>query len=149
MRRWLIRVTLASIAVAAATLFTRPTQPPERPAFTLQLGQMHVQYVLPGEMPRFLSGDDFLHVLPERRLRLSEVDLRRLLSEVPVPEIDPEISVMDCRIVANERLSGDRFLLTEECTWKGGRVERRRFTALQKSDGPSQGWMYQLAESDI
>jgi hypothetical protein len=70
-------------------------------------------------------------------------------SQLGPPAVDPEISAMDCRIVAKERVSGDRFLLTEECTWKGGRVEQHRFTALRKGDGPSQGWMYQLAESDI
>ncbi len=150
MRRRLLGATLTSIAVAAVMLFARPTQPPDGLAFRLQLGQISVRYVSRDELPLFLPDDELLRILPERNLRPSEVDLRRLLSEVPAgPEIDHQISAMDCRIVAKERLSGDRFLLTEKCVWKGGRVEQRRFTAVQKSDGPSQGWMYRLAESDI
>jgi len=111
MRRILIGVTLASIALAAAILWSRPDPSPD--FHTLRIvGTMHVQ------------------------------------SQMDLPQIDPEISAMDCRIVAKERLNGDRFLLTEECAWKGGHVERRRFLALRKGDGPSQGWMYQLVESD-
>jgi hypothetical protein len=150
MRRRLLRATLTSIAVAAVTLFARPTQPPDGLAFRLEIGQISVRHVSKDELPLFLPNDQLLHILPERTLRPSDVNLRRLLSEVPAsPEIDHQISAMDCRIVAKERLGGDRFLLTEECRWKGGRVEQRRFTALRKGDGPSQGWMYKLAESDI
>ena len=63
-------------------------------------------------------------------------------------EFDRGISAMECRIVATEWVDGDRFLLTEVCAWKGGRVERRRFLAFRKGDGPTQGWMYHLTESD-
>jgi hypothetical protein len=138
MRRIPFGAILASIALAAAMLFARPTQPPERPAFTLQIGQTYAIFTSRNDL-RQLSRED-LHRL--------EVNLRGLL-ERRSQEIDREISVMNCRIVAQERLSGDQFLLTEECAWKGGRIERRRFYASRKGDGPSQGWMYQLAESDI
>ena len=112
MRRILIGVTLASIALAAAIILSWPDQ----------------QSVF--RTPRILGTIT-------------------VQSQLNPPEIDTEISAMNCRIVAKERLDGDRFMLTEECAWKGGRVERRRFLALRKDDGPSQGWMYRLAESDI
>jgi hypothetical protein len=138
MRRMLNRATVALMAVAAVMLFAHPTQPPERPAFRLQVGQGYATLVLRNDL-RQLSQDD---------VRQLQVNLQHLLEAQRVEDIDPDISIMDCRIVAQERLSGDQFLLTEECAWKGGGVERRRFLALRKGDGPSQGWMYRLAESD-
>jgi len=93
MRRILIGVTLASIALAAAILWSRPD--PQSDFRTPRiLGTINVQ------------------------------------SQLNPPEIDTEISAMNCRIVAKERFDGDQFLLTEECTWKGGRVEQRRFLAF-------------------
>jgi hypothetical protein len=141
MRRILASATLASIALAAAMLFTRPTQPPERPAFALQVGQTDGLWISRNDL-RQLSDYDL------QRLKVNLLSL--LGADGPrIQKIDPGISAMDCRIVAQERLSDDQFLLTEECAWKGGRVERRPFYAFRKGDGPSQGWMYQLAKSDI
>jgi hypothetical protein len=148
MRRLFTRVTLASIAVAAAMLLASPTQQPEHPALPLQAGQVEFRYVLQGEAPYFLPDGAQVQILVEPDVPAPGVTLRGFLEAQPVPEIDPEISIMDCRIVTQERLDGDQFLLTEECKWKGGGVERRRFLALQKGDGPAQGWMYRLAESD-
>jgi hypothetical protein len=113
MRRMLIGVTLAAIALTAALWLSRP-EPPSALPLRIDLGKMNVQ-----------------------------VDTEWWGS------IDPEISIVDCRIVAKQRLNDDRFLLTEECRWKGGGIERRRFFAFRKGDGPSQGWMYRLAESDV
>jgi len=111
MRRMLVGVAVATIALAAALWLSRPDTLPNI------------------ESPRILGTLVFG-------------------SPVGPPAIDTEISAMDCRIVAMERHVDDQFLLTEECTWKNGRVERRRFLALPRSDGPSRGWMYRLAESD-
>ena len=97
MRRILIGVTLATIALAAAIILSWP-------------GQQSV-FRTPGILGAIT-----------------------IESQLNPPEIDAEISAMNCRIVAKERLDGDRFLLTEECAWNGGRVERRRFLAFRKGD---------------
>jgi len=99
-----------------------------------------------------LSGTVFqLKRLSEDKMRQLQAELLRMqdVGQRSAPSIDSEISIMDCRIVAQERLSGDQFLLTEECAWKGGRLERRRFLALRRDDGPLRGWLYRLAESDV
>ena len=122
MRRILIGVTLASIALAAAIVANRPDRPMDRGATRVFIDGMEVQ----------LIGDANLF-----RILLNEPVYRR-----------PDISAMDCRIVGEERLRGDRYLLTEECAWKDGRVERRRFQGLRRQDGSSYGWLIQPRESE-
>jgi len=131
MRRILIGVTLASIALAAAILLSRSDPPTENRPFRIELTELD----------------------EAQRLSL-EADLQRLQDagaiyfDPRISPIDPGISAMDCRVVTEEPLGGNRFLLTEECTWRGVVVEQRRFQAFRKEDGPSYGWMYRPTESD-
>jgi len=142
MRRNLFGATLVSVAPAAVMLFGRTALPPERLAFAPRVVVQPDGIPISRHVLRQASNDD---------LKRLKANLLRLLGAVGpvIPEIDPEISLMDCRIVTTDRIDHDQFLLTEECVRKGGQVERRRFSAFRKGDGPSQGWMYQLADSDI
>jgi hypothetical protein len=139
MRRMLIGVTVAAAALAAAVLLSQP-EPPTDPN-TGKLEVRDAQGLLFSIEPRRPS---------EEELRQWAATLQRMQDEgqFSAPPIDTDISIMEFRIVAQERIDGDAYLLTEVCAWKGGRVEQRRFLALQRNDGPLRGWMYQLAESD-
>lgn len=142
MRRTLIGVIVGLTAVATATPLGDQYPSPRPYAITLEghNGQVFSWF-----------GNAFQRQRLSEEVQQLRAELLRLqdISQRLTAPIDPEISIMDCRIVAQERLNGDQFLLTEECAWKGGRVERRRFLALRRDDGPLRGWLYQLAESDV
>ena len=143
MRRMLIGVIVGLIAVATA-IPLRDQNPSSMPyAITLEGRD--------GQVFSWFGSAFQRHRLSEEEVQQLQAELLRLQDSGQwySPPTDSQISVMDCRIVAQERLSGDRFLLTEECAWRGGRVERRRFLALRRDDGPLRGWLYRLAESDV
>ena len=128
MRRILIGMTLASIVAAAAIFlsqFDRRSDHTETERFRFEWNQA--------------QGEDWPEELEHLLL---EAERLRVLQN------DPKMSLVDCRVVAEEPLGGNRFLLTEECAVRGVVVERRRFPAFRKEDGSSYGWMYRPTESD-
>lgn len=121
MRRILIGVTSAAIGLGAMLLWSRPA--PEL--------EVSARWDVVSKQARPLIDA----VSQELTERLAEIMAASRLG------LDPGISLMTCGIVEEKPIADGRFLLTEECVWKNGRVERRRFQGVRVEDGASYGWM--------
>lgn len=121
MRRILIGVAVATVAVAAAVLWGRPGPQSEWQA-RLDEVRRASDWREPLEITVFVDG--------------------RTLEVLTQPhDIDPGISFLNCGIVREESTGGGHFMLVEECVSRNGRVERRRFPGVRVEDGTSYGWM--------
>lgn len=116
-----VGLAVAVVAVAAAVLWTRHDSRSDLLTRFRETRQTHDRTTLP-EIRVIVDRNTFDLLMRPR-------------------DIDPGIAFMSCGITEQEPTTDGRFLLTEECVWKNGRVERRRFPGVRVEDGTSYGWM--------